>query len=97
MLKVIHGDLSARNVLVGEGEACKVTNFGMARDVQEDNIYERKTRAYVHNWLFRLFWGIHMFHNYQASSDCHSRWTWPKEIMNNDTKMNFYVKIFLHM
>ena len=45
LLKVIHRDLSARNVLVGEGETCKVTDFGMARDMQEDNIYERKTRV----------------------------------------------------
>ena len=45
MFKVIHRDLAARNVLVGEGETCKVTDFGMARDVQEDNIYERKTRV----------------------------------------------------
>ena len=43
LLKVIHRDLSARNVLVGEGETCKVMDFGMARDVREDNIYERKT------------------------------------------------------
>ena len=45
LLKVIHRDLSARNVLVGEGETCKVTDFGMARDVQEDNIYERKNQG----------------------------------------------------
>ena len=32
----------ALNVLVGEGEACRVTDFVMARDVQEDNIYEKK-------------------------------------------------------
>jgi len=32
-------------VLVGERETCKVTDFGMARDVQQDNIYERKTKA----------------------------------------------------
>ncbi|XP_066024439.1 fibroblast growth factor receptor 2-like isoform X2 [Pocillopora verrucosa] len=44
-IPVIHRDLAARNVLVGEGETCKVTDFGMARDVQEDNIYERKTRG----------------------------------------------------
>ncbi|XP_066024463.1 tyrosine-protein kinase receptor Tie-1-like [Pocillopora verrucosa] len=44
-LSFIHRDLSARNVLVGEGETCKVTDFGMARDVQEDNIYERKTKG----------------------------------------------------
>ena len=34
--------LFIENVLVGEGETCKVTDFGMARDVQEDKIYEKK-------------------------------------------------------
>jgi len=32
-------------VLVGGKETCKVTDFGMARDVQADNIYERKSKA----------------------------------------------------
>ncbi|XP_067031991.1 fibroblast growth factor receptor 3-like isoform X2 [Acropora muricata] len=43
--KVVHRDLAARNVLVGENETCKITDFGMARDVQEDDIYERKTKG----------------------------------------------------
>ena len=33
-------------MLVGEGETCKVTDFGMARDVQQENIYERKTKVF---------------------------------------------------
>ena len=43
--KVIHRDLAARNVLVGEGEKCKVTDFGMARDVYQDDIYTKKNRV----------------------------------------------------
>ena len=32
-LKFIHGDLAARNVLVGEGLVCKISDFGLANDV----------------------------------------------------------------
>uniref|UniRef100_A0AAU0N4Z7 receptor protein-tyrosine kinase n=1 Tax=Gecarcinus lateralis TaxID=6769 RepID=A0AAU0N4Z7_GECLA len=40
---VIHRDLAARNVLVGEEKVCKVADFGFARDLANNRIYERKS------------------------------------------------------
>ncbi|RMX47202.1 hypothetical protein pdam_00023709 [Pocillopora damicornis] len=46
---IIHRDLAARNVLMGEKETCKLTGLGMARDVQQERIYERKTKVLNHS------------------------------------------------
>jgi len=43
-MKVVHRDLAARNILVGENKVCKISDFGLARDVKHD-IYVRKTQA----------------------------------------------------
>ena len=43
-LKVVHWDLAARNVLVGENRVCKISDFGLARSLQED-IYTRRTQV----------------------------------------------------
>ena len=44
--KVIHRDLAARNVLVDDATyACKVADFGFAKDVMANNIYERKSEG----------------------------------------------------
>jgi len=37
----VHRDLAARNVLVGDGEICKITDFGLARNVFQDDLYRR--------------------------------------------------------
>ena len=53
---MVHRDLAARNVLVGEELVCKITDFGMARDIYQDNIYTKTSRvniAYVLIWIVR--------------------------------------------
>jgi serine/threonine protein kinase len=47
-LKVLHGDLAARNVLLAEGGIVKVADFGLARQMKD---YEYKINEAVINSL----------------------------------------------
>ncbi|XP_065211978.1 tyrosine kinase receptor Cad96Ca [Planococcus citri] len=42
---IIHRDLAARNILVGENNMCKVADFGFARDIMTQHVYERKSEG----------------------------------------------------
>ena len=44
-LQCIHRDLATRNVLLGDGLVCKLSDFGLARDVSEQNSYEMQSRV----------------------------------------------------
>ena len=41
----VHCNLAARNVLVGEGDSCKVADFGLARVMKEDTKFPIKWTA----------------------------------------------------
>ncbi|XP_057653806.1 tyrosine kinase receptor Cad96Ca [Diorhabda carinulata] len=42
---IIHRDLAARNILITEDHVCKVADFGFARDIIANHIYERKSEG----------------------------------------------------
>jgi len=41
----VHRDLAARNVLVASGNICKISDFGLTRDVYEDDAYLKKSKG----------------------------------------------------
>ncbi|XP_022109094.1 fibroblast growth factor receptor 3-like, partial [Acanthaster planci] len=43
--KCVHRDLAARNVLVSDDLVCKVSDFGLARDVMNIRIYQRESKG----------------------------------------------------
>ena len=44
-LSIVHRDLACRNVLIGEGKALKITDFGMSRETEE--VYVQSTKGRV--------------------------------------------------
>lgn len=46
-IKLVHRDLAARNVLLAEGKICKISDFGLTRDVYEDDAYLKKSKDRV--------------------------------------------------
>ena len=44
-LQLVHRDLAARNVLVATGKVCKVSDFGLTRDVYEGDTYFKTSKG----------------------------------------------------
>ena len=51
--QIVHRDLAARNILVGEDKVCKISDFGLARDVNDD-IYVRTSQVGLSVLCFRF-------------------------------------------
>ncbi|CAL4159247.1 unnamed protein product, partial [Meganyctiphanes norvegica] len=43
--KVLHGDLAARNVLLSENNVVKISDFGMAKDMYKNDLYQKKSNT----------------------------------------------------
>lgn len=46
-MKLVHRDLAARNVLVAAGKVCKISDFGLTRDVYEGDTYFKTSKGRV--------------------------------------------------
>ncbi|XP_072388296.1 uncharacterized protein Ret [Diabrotica undecimpunctata] len=46
-MKLVHRDLAARNVLLADDKVCKISDFGLTRDVYEDNAYLKRSKGRV--------------------------------------------------
>ena len=42
-LQCIHRDLAARNILINHEYVAKIADFGLAKDIQNKNYYQKKT------------------------------------------------------
>ena len=41
----MHRDLATRNVLLGENMLCKLSDFGLARDLENEHQYEMRSKG----------------------------------------------------
>lgn len=45
LFQLVHRDLAARNVLVAEGRKMKISDFGLSRDVYEEDSYVKRSKV----------------------------------------------------
>ena len=45
LFQIVHCDLAARNILIGDGFTLKISDFGMARDVSGKEYYRKSQKV----------------------------------------------------
>jgi serine/threonine protein kinase len=45
-IKVLHGDLAARNILLSDNNVVKVADFGLARQLYYDYNYQKQSQVF---------------------------------------------------
>ncbi|BES92162.1 proto-oncogene tyrosine-protein kinase receptor Ret-like [Nesidiocoris tenuis] len=61
-IKLVHRDLAARNILLTEEKICKISDFGLTRDVYEDDTYLKQSRGRVPvKWMAVESLGEHIY------------------------------------
>ncbi|PSN52168.1 hypothetical protein C0J52_06471 [Blattella germanica] len=59
---LVHRDLAARNVLLAAGKICKISDFGLTRDVYEDDAYLKRSKGRVPvKWMALESLADHMY------------------------------------
>lgn len=51
---MVHRDLATRNILLAENKKCKISDFGMTRDVYVDDTYLKVSRSRGNSILFSI-------------------------------------------
>lgn len=50
--QLVHRDLAARNVLVAEGRKMKISDFGLSRDVYEEDSYVKRSKVKIRKIIY---------------------------------------------
>ena len=46
-IQLVHRDLAARNVLVAAGKVVKISDFGLSRDIYEEDTYMKRSKGRI--------------------------------------------------
>jgi len=96
-MKLVHRDLAARNVLLAQGMICKISDFGLTRDVYVDDTYWKKSNGRIPvKWLSPESLGEHL---YTTKSDVWSYGVllWELVTLGNTPYPGFQPERLFHM